>query len=223
LIDFLDNLGHRGLMNVFGTAAFALAGIVMGTAGRLLLGRLARGVVIRPPWCELAAGTASAVLGWRATAGLLPWWWLPVPLLLAALAVPLAAADLARRRLPDALTLPAYPVLGVAVALAAAIGPDPGLGLRAVVGVLLFGGAHAVVRMAAPNALGAGDVKLAGSLGAVLGALGWAALVLAAVLAAIITLFLAVGRRRPTAPHGPGLLLATWLVATFPGGRLATG
>jgi leader peptidase (prepilin peptidase)/N-methyltransferase len=210
-------------MNVFGMAGFALVGIVMGSAGRLLLGRLARGVVLRPPWCELAAGAASAVLGWRATAGLLPWWWLPVPLLLAWLAVPLAAADLARRRLPDALTLPAYPVLGLAVALAAAGGPDPGLGLRAVVGVLLFGGAHAVVRVLAPAALGAGDVKLAGSLGAVLGALGWAALVVAAVLAGVITVLLAVGRRRAVAPHGPGLLLATWLVAAFPGGHLATG
>jgi leader peptidase (prepilin peptidase)/N-methyltransferase len=153
----------------------------------------------------------------------LPWWWLPVPLLLAWLAVPLAAADLARHRLPDALTLPAYPVLGLAVALAAACGPDPGLGLRAVLGVLLFGGAHAVVRVLAPAALGAGDVKLAGSLGAVLGALGWAALVVAAVLAAVITLLLALGRRRAVAPHGPGLLLATWLVAAFPGGHLATG
>ena len=154
---------------------------------------------------------------------MLPWWWLPVPLLLAWLAVPLAAADLARRRLPDALTLPAYPVLGLAVALAAAGGPDPGLGPRAVLGVLLFGGAHAVVRVLVPATLGAGDVKLAGSLGAVLGALGWVALVVAAVLAAVITLLLAVSRRRAVAPHGPGLLLATWLVAAFPGGHLATG
>jgi leader peptidase (prepilin peptidase)/N-methyltransferase len=209
-------------MNVFGMAGFALVGIVMGGAGRLLLGRLARGVVLRPPWCELAGGVSSALLGWRATAGVLPWWWLPVPLLLAWLAVPLAAADLARRRLPDALTLPAYPVLGLVVALAAACGPDPGLGLRAVLGVLLFGGAHAVVRVLAPAALGAGDVKLAGSLGAVLGAVGWTALVVAAVLAAVITLLLAVSRRRSVAPHGPGLLLATWLVAAFPGGHLST-
>jgi leader peptidase (prepilin peptidase)/N-methyltransferase len=216
LIDFLDNLGHRGLMNVLSTATFTLAGIAMGTAGRLLLARLTRGVVLRPPWCELASGAASAVLGWRSTA--LPWWWLPVPLLLTWLAVPLAAADLTRRRLPNALTLPAYPVLGMAIALAATCGPDPGLGPRAAIGILVFGGAHAVVRMVAPTALGTGDVKLAGSLGAVLGALGWPALVLAAALAAVITLLLAVGRRRATAPHGPGLLLATWLVATFPGG-----
>ena len=63
---------------------------------------------------------------------------------------------------------------------------------------------------------------LAGSLGAVLGALGWSALVVAAVLAAVVTASLAVGRRRAAAPHGPGLLLATWLVAAFPGGHLAS-
>jgi leader peptidase (prepilin peptidase)/N-methyltransferase len=197
------------------STGFGLAGFVMGCGGRLLLGRLSRGVVLRPPWCELAAGGLSAVLGWRASAGLLPWWWVPVPLLLGWLAVPLAAADLARLRLPDALTLPAYPLLGLAVALAAVAGADPGIGLRAVVGVLLFGGTHAVVHVLVPRALGAGDVKLAGSLGAVLGAVGWPALAVAATLAAVVTLGVATLRRARTAPHGPGLLVATWLVTTF--------
>jgi leader peptidase (prepilin peptidase) / N-methyltransferase len=207
-------------MNVIGPAGFALAGILIGLLGRRVLGRLSRAVPIRPPWCEVAAGALSAVLGWRAMVGLLPWWWLPVPLLLGWIAVPLAAADLTRRRLPDALTLPAYPVLGLAVAVAAARGPDPGLGVRALAGIVLFGGIHAMVRILAPAALGAGDVKLAGSLGAVLGALGWPALAIAATLAAACTMVVAVVRRAAVAPHGPGLLLATWLVAAFPGGHL---
>jgi len=202
-------------MNVLCSIGFGLAGIVMGLAGRRLLCHVPRGVVLRPPWCELVAGGLSAVLGWRVSAGLLPWWWVPVPLLLGWLAVPLAAADFARRRLPDALTLPAYPMLGLAVAFAAVVGADPGIGLRAVVGVLVFGGAHAVVHFVAPRALGAGDVKLAGSLGAVLGAVGWPALALAATLAAVGTLVVAVARRARSAPHGPGLLFATWLVAAF--------
>jgi leader peptidase (prepilin peptidase)/N-methyltransferase len=153
----------------------------------------------------------------------MPSWWLPVPLLLTWFAVPLVAADLARRRLPDALTLPAYPALGVAVGLAAATGPDPGIGPRAVAGAVLFGGVHALVRWRAPHAMGGGDVKLAGSLGAVLGAVGWAALAVAATFAAIGTAALAMTTRSGSAPHGPGLLAATWLVAAFPGGHLLTG
>ncbi|HEX9337546.1 MAG TPA: prepilin peptidase [Pseudonocardiaceae bacterium] len=202
-------------MEVLCPVGCTLAGVVMGFAGRRLLGRLPRGVALGPPWCEVAGGALSALVGWRAGAGLLPWWWLPVPLLLGWLAVPLASADLARCRLPDALTLPAYPMLGLAVGLAAVASSDPALGLRALAGVLLFGGAHAVVHLIAPRALGAGDVKLAGSLGAVLGAVGWPALAVAAALAAVVTLVIATARRATVAPHGPGLLLATWLVALF--------
>lgn len=143
-----------------------------------------------------------------------------MPLVLGWFAVPLVAADLARRRLPDRLTLPAYPILGLTVALAAAIGPGPHLALRATAGAIAFGGVHLAVRLLAPRALGGGDVKLAGSLGAILGAVQWAALAVAATLAAVITAGIALATRSRAAPHGPGLLAATWLVAAFPGGHL---
>lgn len=54
------------------------------------------------------------------SAGGLPGWWLPVPLAVAALAVPLCAVDLTRRRLPDVLTYPAYLVIPATLAVAAA-------------------------------------------------------------------------------------------------------
>jgi leader peptidase (prepilin peptidase)/N-methyltransferase len=200
------------------TGGFGLAGLVMGFVGRGVLRRSVLRMDCRPPWAELAAAGLAAVLGWRAAVGLLPWWWVPVPLLLGWFAVPLVAADVRHHRLPDVLTLSAYPALGLALAVAGTV--DPGLALRSLAGVVVFGGAHALVRVLAPAALGGGDVKLAGSLGAVLGALGWPSLAVAAVLAGCCTALLAIGLRAGAAPHGPGLLAATWLVAAFPGGHL---
>ncbi|HJQ06192.1 MAG TPA: hypothetical protein VJ872_12145, partial [Nocardioides sp.] len=76
------------------------------------------------------------------------------------------------------------------------------------------------------RSLGAGDVKLAGALGAVLGAVSWVALPVAAAIAAVVTVALAVVRRSTGGvPHGPGLLAAASLVAVFPGtgGEVGTG
>ena len=141
--------------------------------------------------------------------------WLPVPATLTVFAVPLALADLRHLRLPDVLTIPAYPAIGVAIGAASLGGGGPSMAIRAAAGALLFGGAHALVHLATPTALGAGDVKLSGGLGAVLGAAGWPALPVAALLAALITA-LVPWRARGRVPHGPALLTATWLCALFP-------
>jgi leader peptidase (prepilin peptidase)/N-methyltransferase len=203
---------------------FLAGGAAAGLLGRHVIGRLRRGAVFRPPCCEVAVGVCWALVGWRWATGGLPSWWLPVPLLLAWFGVSLTAVDLARRRLPDALTLAAYPVLGGGLAWAAAMAPSARLFLGALIGAMVFGGAHAVVHVLAPRSLGRGDVKLSGSLGAVLGALGWPALVLATVLASVITVGLAVAVRGVRGvPHGPGLLTATWLMAAFPGTSLTSG
>jgi leader peptidase (prepilin peptidase)/N-methyltransferase len=174
----------------------------------------------------------------RAAFGGVPAGWLPVPLALAWFGVLLAATDLECRRLPNALTLPAYPVMAALLCVTAWYGPGTALGVRAVGGALLFGGAHAVVHLVSPRSLGAGDVKLAGVLGAVLAAVSWSALALGALLAALCTAgyaaVRALPRRRlghpvrqpserglaaldPTLPHGPGLLAAAWLVALCAG------
>ena len=74
------------------------------------------------------------------------------------------------------------------------------------------------MHLAAPAALGAGDVKLSAPLGAVLGAGSWEALVVAGLLAALFSgaaggvrcWSRAAGAAR--VPHGPSMLLAGLLV-----------
>jgi leader peptidase (prepilin peptidase)/N-methyltransferase len=192
---------------------YFLTGALAGTLGRLLLGRLRRGAVVRPGWCELATAVLWAIL---ATAPVPPWW-LPTMLALSWFAVLLTTTDLLHNRLPDALTLPAYAVFGALLVLAALTGGGPEVFARAVIGATLFWCLHATVHYLAPDAMGGGDVKLAGSLGAILAAVSWLALAMALAIAAVITLALnTLTRHRTNTPHGPGLLAATWLLAFLP-------
>jgi leader peptidase (prepilin peptidase)/N-methyltransferase len=189
-----------------------LTGVLAGWLGRLLLRRLSRGANVRPGWCEAGCGVLWGLLGLPVG---IPALWLPVMLALSWFAVMLTATDLLHNRLPDALTLSAYPVFAALLAL-------PGMStlIRASVGGVLFFCLHATVHYVVPQAMGGGDVKLSGSLGAVLGAVSWSALAVALALAAVFTLGLravSLGRWRDRVPHGPGLLAATWILAFLPG------
>jgi leader peptidase (prepilin peptidase)/N-methyltransferase len=196
---------------------FLAAGALAGALGRLLLRRLRRGAVVRPGWCEAANGLLWAVLA--AAAGGVPSWWLPVMMALSWFAVLLVTTDFLHSRLPDALTLPAYPVFGVLLTIAALTGAGPYTLVRALTGATLFWCLHATVHTLSPQSMGGGDVKLSGTLGAILGAVSWLALAVALALASVITLGLraiSAGRWRDGVPHGPGLLAATWLLAFLP-------
>ncbi|NKQ53683.1 prepilin peptidase [Amycolatopsis sp. K13G38] len=174
----------------------------------------------------VSTGLLCALVAWRCVSGSLPSWWLPVPLLVTLFAVPLFVADIRHRRLPNVLTLPAYPAAGVALVIAGLTGPGMGLMLRALAAAVVFGGLHLMIHALSRRSLGGGDVKLAGVLGAVLGAVSCAALILGALVASLVTLLLTRARRwRDGVPHGPGLLLASWLVTVFPAtaGEVGTG
>jgi leader peptidase (prepilin peptidase) / N-methyltransferase len=132
---------------------------------------------------------------------------------LGALGVALAAIDIRVQRLPDRLTLPAYPVLIALLASAALTGHDMGALVRALLGGLALGGGYLLLAVASPGQLGGGDIKLAGLVGLALGWLGWPALlsgaILGFVLAAVASLALLAARRvtmRSAISFGPFLL-----------------
>jgi len=195
----------------------AAAGVVAGGAARLLLRRLRRGARVPQPWCEVGVAVAWGATGALAGAGAVPLRWLPGLLALGWLAVAAGAVDVLHHRLPDALTLPALPL-----ALLLLVPLGSAALCRGLAGAAVAFTAYAVVHLALPGALGAGDVKLAAPLGAVLAAASWPALVLAAVLSALLSGAMAVavlvtarshGRPRGAAlPHGPPMVVAGWLV-----------
>lgn len=194
-----------------------VAGAAAGALGAVLLRRISRGVRVLAPACAVPVAALWGVVGERA--GDLPVYWWPVPLVLAWAGVLLGAADVIARRLPDALTLPAYPVVAVLLALAAAGGEGADLLIRAFEGGLLWAGGYAVVRLIAPHALGGGDVKLAGSLGALTAATSWPGLLLGILAASVLTAVAAWPARMlgyRDVPHGPAMLAAAWLVVLSP-------
>jgi leader peptidase (prepilin peptidase)/N-methyltransferase len=170
---------------------------------------------------ELGTGIVFAVMALRfGLSPVLPAFWL-----LAALAVVLAVIDLQHRRLPDALTLPAYPA--AAVLLGAAALAVPG-GARHFLGALAGMAAawliFVLLALAHPAGLGWGDVKLSGVLGLYLGWLGAAAvaagLLGSFVLAALAGLVLiATGRatRKSQIPFGPFMLASAVAVIAASG------
>jgi leader peptidase (prepilin peptidase)/N-methyltransferase len=209
--------------------AFALAGGLIGIGIRMLLSRLRRGARVRPGGCEsvLAMLWCTAGAGW--VSGLVPGNRVPLLLGVGWLAVAAGSVDLLHRRLPDALTVPAVPI---GLLLLVPLGPAA-VG-RGFAGAALGFVVYAVVHVLAPADLGAGDVKLAGSLGGVLAGLSWSAMAVAAVVAALLSAASAPAaslrhpsmgfttarappdppehRVRSTVPHGPSMLAATWLV-----------
>jgi leader peptidase (prepilin peptidase) / N-methyltransferase len=117
----------------------------------------------------------------------------------------LSIYDVRHHRLPNLLTLPGAGAILLAAALA-------GRGLPALAGAAALTGMYLLVHLAAPAAMGAGDVKLAIGLGGLAGSFGAGVWFLAALAAPLLTaLWGVVVMRRGvrTVPHGPSMCLAT--------------
>jgi leader peptidase (prepilin peptidase)/N-methyltransferase len=182
------------------------------------------GISVRYPLVELL--TAVVFVGLALKFG--PSRTLPAYLYLGAVCIALALIDLDTRRLPNALTLPSYPV-GVVLLTGAVIGSQSWSPLiRALLGLVAMFAFYFVLRLVYPQGMGFGDVKLAGVLGLYTGFLGWGAWAVALfagfLLGGIVSVALVLaGRagRKSKVPYGPFMVLGA-LLAIFAGQPLAS-
>ena len=156
----------------------------------------------------LAVGI-DAVITWRVGVQAV----LPAYLVLGVVCAVVTVTDLAARKIPAAVVLPAYPILVVLLLVGSASeGQWWGLG-RAVIAMAALGGFYLTLGLGFAGQLGIGDIELGGLLGLCLGYLGWPAVaagtLLAWCLAALaVPLRRAVGRPSVTGelPAGPSLV-----------------
>jgi leader peptidase (prepilin peptidase) / N-methyltransferase len=225
-------------MNIGWTIAGALAGLLAGVALRGVVVRLSvpagepprttcprcnaplrRRAAVRCASCRAPLGPFPLLeLTCAAAVGALAWRFAGTPEVaaycsLGAVGVALAAIDLKVQRLPDRLTLPAYPALLALLIAAALVGHEAWPLARAVLGGLALGGTYLLLAMIRPGGIGGGDIKLAGLTGLALGWLGWRAVLggaaLGFVLAALVGLVLLAARRvtlRGHISYGPFLI-----------------
>lgn len=152
---------------------------------------------------------------------------LPAFLFLTATGVALAAIDIDVKRLPNALTFPAYAIGLLGIALACLGAGEPGRLLRAVIGMAALFGFYFLLALIHPKGMGFGDVKLAGVLGLYLAYLGWGELAVGAFLGfllggagGILLIVLGRGGMKSKIPFGPYMLVGA-LLSVLVGGQLA--
>ena len=131
-----------------------------------------------------------------------------------------AAIDLRYRIIPNRILYPSLLGFAGAVAVLWAVGKHVSL-TGAALGLLAYGGGLFVVALVSRSGMGMGDVKLAGLVGLVLGALGWKYVGVAAALAILAGGLIAVGalikgaRRKDVLPFGPSIALGALISALF--------
>jgi prepilin signal peptidase PulO-like enzyme (type II secretory pathway) len=164
----------------------------------------------------LVTAVVFAVLAWRLGATVL----LAAYLYLGAVGTVLTFVDIAVKRLPDPFTLPSYVVGPVLLLAAAPFTADgwPRLAY-ALVGMALLWLVYGLQHFVLPNAIGRGDVKLAGVLGLYLGWFGQSTWLIGLLLGFVFGGLVAVGLlltrracRKTEIPFGP-YMMAGALVA----------
>ncbi|MFF0741318.1 prepilin peptidase [Streptomyces sp. NPDC004111] len=142
---------------------------------------------------------------------------LVVWLLLVPFAALLAMVDLRVHRLPDVLTLPLAGAAAGLLGIAELLPGDAGSWPSALLGGLGLGGTYFVLFLVNPRGMGFGDVKLALTLGVVLGWYGWPVLFTGALAGFLLGALYGValmaarrGSRKTAIPFGPFMLAGAW-------------
>ena len=179
----------------------------------------------RYPVVEIVHAALWLAMLWR-----FDWSWeLPAYLYFASVGLALAVIDLDTKRLPNALTLPSYVVVGALLLLPAVADGDWSAYLTAWLAAAALFGFYFLLVVLYPAGMGLGDVKLAGVLGLLLGWLGWGELVVGGFLgfflgALVGGALMLLGRagRKSKVPFGP-FMIAGALLAIVWGGTLWNG
>jgi leader peptidase (prepilin peptidase) / N-methyltransferase len=152
---------------------------------------------------------------------------LPAYLYIGAVGIALAMIDIDLLRLPDALTLPSYPIGLALLGLAAWVDHAPHAFVRAILGMAALAAFYGVVWLLYPAGMGLGDVKLAGVVGLYLAWLGWGQLLVGAFAAFAVGAVVSIaivglrgGGRKTRVPFGPFMLIGL-LIGIYAGHSLA--
>ena len=159
--------------------------------------------------CGALAGAAT-VVSWLCQ----PHYAQPMWAVLAILGVLLAAIDARTSWLPLRLTRAAWLAMAAAALLAAALGGDLGIAVRAAVGAVIAGGLYLLVWVISRGGFGFGDVRFAPLLGAAAAAGSWSLLWWTLLLGAVAGGFFGVLRlvkgRREAFPYAPSMLVGAY-------------
>jgi leader peptidase (prepilin peptidase)/N-methyltransferase len=210
--------------------AVTLTAVSTGSGAVLLTSWMRTRAQTDSAWLRSGLHTLLAVLGGAGAAALARNWAELVAFATLALACALLVViDLASLRLPNLILGPLYPILFVALTVAAAVGDDWARLAHAAIAAVALTASYLVLALISPSNLGLGDVKLAGILGAFLGWLGWPSTLLGTTAAFILSgicaliLLLSSNATRHTAfPFGPMMVSGAAIGAAF-GSTLLTG
>lgn len=167
-------------------------------------------ISVRYPLVELATALAFAVTTVLVGPSLLL-----IPMLwFVAAAIALFMIDIDLRRVPNAIVIPSWGVVGVGLLATAVVQNQLGSAVRAGLAALAMGLAYFALALVYPGGMGMGDVKLAVLLAMVLGWFGWGQVLvgffagfLFGAVWGIAVILVRKGGRKTAVPFAPFMIL----------------